>query len=154
VPANVFDDYVPWEWLKARNDRDRDLAAARDQVAALTHARDAEKARADYFVNAFECRTKEAENHKATADYYVTAFECRTQEAEALKKQLDEAVADRDRWREQAAELDEVREKLAAAERTVAGLQTAYDAAVAILGQARAHADTLRAEVLRTAMGE
>jgi FkbM family methyltransferase len=154
VPPNVFDDFVPWEWLEARNVRDRDLAGARDQLAAVSHARDAEKARADYYVTAFECRTKEAENHKATADYYVTAFECRTQEAEALKRQLDEVAADRDRWREVAAELDGVRGKLAAAERTVAGLQTAYDAAVAILGQARAHADALRAEVLRTAMGE
>lgn len=154
VPANVFDDFVPWEWLKARNDRDRDLAETRERLTTVTTERDAEKARADYYVNAFESRTKEAENHKATADYYVTAFECRTQEAESLKQRLDEASAERDRWREAAAELDAVRDRLAAAERTVAGLQTAYDAAVALLGQARAHADALRAEVLRAAVGE
>jgi FkbM family methyltransferase len=175
VPANVFDDFVPWEWLSARNERDRDLATVRDQLATVTRDRDAEKARADHYLNAFECRTKEADNHKATADYYVTAFECRTQEAEALKKQLEAAAAERDRWREGAAELkkqleaaaaerdrwregaaelDTVRDRLAAAERTVARLRTAYDAAVALLGQARAHADSLRSEVLRAAVGE
>ena len=165
VPANVFDDFVPWEWLKARNDRDREIAEARDRLAAVTADRDAEKARADYYVNAFDCRTKEAENHKASADYYSTAFDCRTQEAEALRARAEQAEALKGRAEAELAErarevvrleaeVAALRDRLASTERTAAGLQTAYDAAVALLGQARAHTDALRAEVLRAAAGE
>lgn len=152
VPANVFDQYTLYD----------PSGAVRERIAALERELAEARATASHFVNAFDCRTAEAEalaarltETRATAEHYTNAFEYRTAEAEGLRREVAEARAAAAHYVEafecRTTEADAARERAVELEEVVARLRAAADTSARVLRQTRDHLAALRAAELRPA---
>ena len=172
VPANVYDQYTPFEWLARVEERDRLLAERQAWGEKTAADRDAQRAEAAHYREAFRCRTLETEGAKAQAAHLEEAFRCRTLEADALRARVDEVAAQlahfQEAFRCRTGEAEVLAGELAAAAERVAETQARLVGAEdrladtrarlghtrAALAHAREHLDALRTEVYERASGQ